>query len=1018
MKKLLLLLLFKLFLLEGFAQTKLIKGRILDENDKPLAGTTINLKGTSVSTISEADGSFQISTDQEHPILVITFVGYEQLEYGVNGQSNVSIRLKLINQSLNDVVIVGYGTQQKKDVTGAISRVKADEFIKRPLVKVEQALQGTASGVVVQSNSGQPGQPMSVRIRGANSISGGNDPLYVIDGFIGGNISSLNMNDIESMEVLKDASATAIYGSRASNGVVIITTKTGKEGEARIDFNPWFSKAEIPKEMSLMNQYNFANQTNAQFALNGQPPAFDAADLAKFQQSPGTDWQHALQQKPWIQNYDLSVSGGSPNVKYLFSFNHLDQPGLIINSFYKKTALRANVDVKINDRLNLKVNIYGLTANSRNNNFAGDITDPFAQAYQWDPTSPIRDTAGNFIMKSPYASNATNPVAQETNQLDDNGGNPLSGNTGNTFTGTGILTYRILKGLAFTTNDSYIIGSQYGQSVFPPLTAQGLVGNDYAQTRNSKSNAYQSSNFLTWNGKFSDHTLTVTALYEISSYTGMSVTSTATNLSTYSLGYYNMGLGAANKIQSTYTSDAQVSYMGRINYSYKDKYLLTASLRDDGSSHLTDKYALFPAIGIGWNIGKEDIIANSKVISGLKIRGSWGITGNQAVPAYASIPQILSGPQGPYGNTGYFYNGSAGSLTSATLLGSPVANSLKWEDDAQTDIGVDLLLFHTRLSFTADYYYKKITNLLYQYTAPDYIGGGNYARNLGSLENQGIEFSLGGTPVQNGRITWTTNFVISFNNNKILNLGGLDSVTSNGIGSAQQNSSILIVGKSLGAFYGYQFLGTWKTSQAAEAAQYGMVPGDARYVDVNGDHKYGVQDLMNIGNGTPTYSFGWINDISYGDFTLSFMFQGTHGNQIYSGSFPYMYGGLGDARNATSNDALGTWTAAKETDFPTISKTGFNPLNSSRYVYDASYIKLKNLSLAYNLPAKLISQWKIHGIQVYVSGQNLFCITSYPGYDPEVTNANFTAAPAITQGLETGVIPNPRTYTFGLRASF
>jgi hypothetical protein len=243
-------------------------------------------------------------------------------------------------------------------------------------------------------------------------------------------------------------------------------------------------------------------------------------------------------------------------------------------------------------------------------------------------------------------------------------------------------------------------------------------------------------------------------------------------------------------------------------------------------------------------------------------------------------------------------------------------------------------------------------------------------------------------------------------------------VTSNGIGSAQQNSSILIVGKSLGAFYGYQFLGTWKTSQAAEAAQYGMVPGDARYVDVNGDHKYGVQDLMNIGNGTPTYSFGWINDISYDNFTLSFMFQGTHGNQIYSGSFPYMYGGLGDARNATSNDALSTWTAAKETDFPTISKTGFNPLNSSRYVYDASYIKLKNLSLAYNLPAKLISQWKIHGIQVFVSGQNLFCITSYPGYDPEVTNANFTAAPAITQGLETGVIPNPRTYTFGLRASF
>jgi hypothetical protein len=425
---------------------------------------------------------------------------------------------------------------------------------------------------------------------------------------------------------------------------------------------------------------------------------------------------------------------------------------------------------------------------------------------------------------------------------------------------------------------------------------------------------------------------------------------------------------------------------------------------------------VFPAIGVGWNVGKEDFLENSKSISGLKFRASWGKTGNQAVPSYATIPQLLSGPQGPNGTSGYYYDGTR--LTSATLLGAPVAGSLQWENDEQIDVGMDLLLFHNRLSFTADYYHKKITNLLYQYTAPDYNSGLNYARNLGSLQNDGLEFSLGGTPILTGRVTWTTNFTISFNKNKILSLGGLDSVTSNGIGSAQNGASILIVGKSLGAFYGYKFLGTWKTKDAAEAALYGMVPGDGRFVDLNGDHKYNTNDLMNIGNGTPDYSFGWINDISYGNFTLSFMFQGTHGNQILSGTFPYMYGGLGDARNATSTDALNTWTATKETDFPHISKTTFNPLHSTRFVYDASYIKLKNLSIAYNLPASLMNQWKIRGIQVYVSAQNLFCITSYPGYDPEVTNASFTSAPAITQGLETGVIPNPRSYTFGLRASF
>ena len=385
------------------------------------------------------------------------------------------------------------------------------------------------------------------------------------------------------------------------------------------------------------------------------------------------------------------------------------------------------------------------------------------------------------------------------------------------------------------------------------------------------------------------------------------------------------------------------------------------------------------------------------------------------MPAYATIPLILSGPQGPNGTSGYYYDGTT--LTSATLLGGPVSQTLVWEKDKQTDVGVDLLLFHNRLSFTADYYHKEITNLLFQAASPYYNSGLNYATNTGSLENQGVEFSLGGTPVHNGHFTWSTNFTISFNTNKILDLGGRDSLTYNGIGSAQQNESILIVGKPLGAFYGYKFEGTWKTSEAAEAALYGMVPGDGKFADLNGDHKYNTADLMNIGNGTPGYTFGWINDLSYNDFTLSFMFQGSHGNQILSGSFPYMYGGLGDARNATSSDALGTWTAGQETDFPTISKTGFNPLNSSRFVYDASYIKLKNLSLAYNLPAPLMNKWKLRNVQIYVSAQNLFCITSYPGYDPEVTNANFTSTPAITQGLETGVVPNAKTYTFGLRVS-
>jgi TonB-linked SusC/RagA family outer membrane protein len=1012
MKKMLLLLVLftSTLLMRGYSQEKLLKGKVTDENNKPLAGATVTLKGTTVNALTDESGNFQINTgDQVRPVLVVTFVGYSNEEYTTKGRSGFTIHLQQDIRALGDVIVVGYGVQRKRDVTGSTSTVTAAEIAKRPLVRVEQALQGTTAGVTVQSNSGQPGQGLSVRIRGTNSISGGNDPLYVIDGFIGGNIESLSMADIESLEILKDASATAIYGSRGSNGVVIITTKTGKPGKARIDFDPWFSKSEIPKKLSLLNAYQFAVATNAYNAVLGQTASFSPAQVSAFQANPaGTDWQNAVTQKPWVDNYQLSVSGGSDAVSYLFSFNHLDQPGLLINSNYKKTTLRANVDVKVNDRLNLKFNVVTLMPQSRNNGYAGDITDPFAQAYQWDPTSPIRDTAGNFILKSNYASNQLNPVAQLTNGLDDN--------SSTTVAGTGILTYRILNGLTFTSNNTYETGSSFEQIVQGPQTESGAVNSDYAQIKSAKSHSWQNSNYFTYQHKFGDHSITLTALYEQQVGENTSVSAKATNLSTYSLGYYNLGLGAAQATTSGYSSDALQSYMGRINYSYKDKYLLTASVRSDGSSHLTQKYATFPSIALGWNMAKEKFLESASWITDLKLRAGYGEAGNQAVPAYATIAQVNTGNQGPYGNLGYFYDGAT--LAVGTPLGTPVTTTLKWEDDATTDVGIDAAFLHGRITFTADAYYKKITNLLYSKPIPQWDGGGTYSNNIGSLENKGIEFALGGTPVSGGKFKWNTNFTISFNQNKVLSLGGLDSIVGGNIGSAQSDEDIIVTGRALGNFYGYKFLGTWKTSEAAQAATFGMKPGDSKYVDVNGDNKYTAADLMVIGNGTPKYSFGWINDFSYGNWDLSVMVQGTHGNQIYSGTIPYTFGGLGDARNATTTDILNVWTPTHQTDIPTFDPSSNNAINSSRYVYDASYIKLKNFSIGYRLPQSLVNMAKIRSIELYISGQNIFTITHYPGYDPEVTNANFGSHPAVAQGLETGVVPNPRTYTFGLRASF
>jgi TonB-linked SusC/RagA family outer membrane protein len=1011
MKKCLALLLVTLgLLLRGYSQDQVIKGKVTDDEGKPLVGATVTIKNTNTSTTTDAAGTFQISSaGLLKPILVVSYVGFASSEISARPGGTFAVSMKAENKTLNDVVVVGYGTQRKRDVTGATATVKADEIAKRPLVRVEQALQGTTSGVSVQSNSGQPGQGLSVRIRGTNSITGGNDPLYVIDGFIGGSIEALAMDDIESLEILKDASATAIYGSRGSNGVVLITTKAGKEGKARVDFNPWFSKAQIPKKLHLMNAYQFAVATNAQNASLGSGPAFSQSQLDDFKANPNvTDWQDAVTQKPWIQNYQLSVSGGSAAVRYLFSFNHLDQPGLLINSYYKKTTLRANVDIKANDRLDLKFNIYTLLPSSRNNGYAGDITDPFAQAYQWDPTTPVRDASGKFILKSPFGSDQVNPVAQLTNGLDDN--------SSSTVIGTGVLTYKILKGLTFTTNNTYQTTWGMEQKLYGPETSQGAVNSDYAAVNSSKYYNWQNSNFLTYTNRFGDHNITLTALYEQQVDEHVGAQATATNLSTYGNGYYNLGVGASQKTTSDYWKDELQSYMGRLNYSYKDKYLLTASVRSDGSSHLTEKYSTFPSVAVGWILSKEKFMESVNWISSLKLRAGYGVAGNQAVGAYATIARVTSGAQGPYGNVGYFYDGST--LSVGTPLGSPVTKTLKWENDATSDVGLDVAFLQGRITFSADAYHKKITNLLYSQPNPGWNGGGSYPNNIGSLENKGIEFMLGATPVKDHKFTWTTNFTLSFNQNKVLNLGGLDSIVEGNIGSAQNGEAILIVGQALGNFYGYKFLGTWKTKDAATAALYKQVPGDSRYVDVNGDHSFNTADLMLIGNGTPKYSFGWINDLNYGDWTLSFMFQGTHGNQIYSGTFPYTFGGLGDARNATNVDILNVWTSQHETDIPHFGGSANNYINSSRYVYDASYIKLKNLSLGYRVPPVLLSRARIHNLELYVSGQNIFTITNYPGFDPEVTNANFGAHPAVAQGLETGVVPNPRTYTLGLRVGF
>ncbi|MDB4924032.1 MAG: TonB-dependent receptor [Mucilaginibacter sp.] len=978
-----------------------VTGKIIDEHGDPLPGATISVKNTNIATAADINGVFTLNVPDASSILVVSFVGYLPKEVAIT-EGDMTIQLTPAPKSLNEVIVVGYGSQLRREVTGAESSISSSEIAKRPITQLTQALQGEAAGVAVVSANGQPGQGPRVKIRGANSITGNNEPLYVTDGNIGAGPD--DPNDIESIEILKDAASTAIYGSRGSNGVVLITTKSGHSGQTRINFNTWVQHDQMPKTLDLMGAYDFARSVNNQFIATGSTAAFSQAQLDAFKTNGGTDWQNALFTKPWVQYYGVDVSGGTDATKYRVSFSHLNQPGTILNSFYKRSTLRVNLDAKLNDKMDIKFILGASIPQSHNNSYGGGLGDPFNQAVEWDPTSPIRDpVTGAYINHSAYASIQFNPVEQAASQAADG--------TGGNFNGNVTFNYRIIKDLTFTSTDVYSLGQNYQQNFFGPGTSNFDSKSDYISNLTTRTTSYLSSNFLTYKHRFGDHQITGTALYEISSATSTNFGATSKGLSTYALGYYNLALGSTQQNNSGYIKDALVSYLARINYSYKDKYFLTAAIRTDGSSHLTQKYSSFPSVGLAWNASNEDFLRDSKVISDFKVRLSYGQTGNQNVGAYSTIATINTGG----GQSNYYYGGGsaagAGTPSVATPLGTGVSKTLKWETKTAYDLGVDIAFLQGRLRFTLDAYKNNIKNLLYQQPAPNYDNGGSYQANIGSITNNGIEFSLGGSPVATSSFKWNTNVNLSINRNKVTDLGGLDNVIT-GAGNNTVNA-ILKVGQPLGEFYGYRFLGTWKTSEAAQAALYGMKPGDAKYEDINGDHAYTSADYQLLGNATPQFTYGWSNDIAYKNFTLSFLFQGQQGSHVFSQTLAYLWGGLGDMKNATTIEAVpeNLWTPGNQTNNPAWSSSSHNYNNSSRYVYNSSFVKLRNLSLAYDVPVALLKKASIRSLQLYVSGQNLLTITPYKGYDPEIDNGGN----AIVQGQEFGVIPNPKTYTLGVR---
>lgn len=1010
--------------LSTFAQDRTISGTITDPlNSEPLTGVSVQVKGTSIGTSTNEQGRFTIQVPAGRNELEVSYLGYGTQTVRITGNT-VNVSLQRDESALNEVTVVGYGVQKKSDLTGSISSIKGADVTQIATARVDQAIQGRAAGVLVLNTDGAPGGNTTIRVRGMNSINGGNSALIVIDGLQGGNLNSLNPNDIESIEILKDASATAIYGAQGANGVVLITTKLGKKGKPIIGYNYTYGSSTLRKKLDVMNAADFARTVNASIMTrNGSgatpAPIFSEADIANYEANGGTDWQDVIYRTAPMHNHELSISGGTDNLRYLVSGGYLDHKGILVNSEYQRFSLRANLQADINSWATFGLNWAGTREAGNTPPFgSADISflgNAVNVAPRWAPTEPVFDENGNYSVHRPGygASDTWNPLASAMEPAIDN--NTVRNNL------NAYLNFQILKGLSFRVTGGANIDNSMNQIYHNQKTYEGRQNGGLGITSQNSYVRIQNSNILTYDREINKHHFTITAVgeqqFSRSKFNGIR----ASEFTVDATRADDLG-GAGERVLSSGADERVLnSYLGRVNYVFNDKYLVTASFRADGSSVFgeNNKWGYFPSASVAWRASQEPFIDNLNIFHDLKLRASWGITGNQAIGPYQTLARISSG-----GN--YPYNGTNVTDLGFFVLNAPNKN-LKWESTEQTNFGIDFALFAGRLTVTADYYVKKTTDLLMARTIPGYTGFTSIIDNVGAVENKGFELAISGDPIV-GRVRWNTGFNISTNKNKVLDLGTSDRIgyrTTKGGYSVNNPFMYLVEGEPFGQIYGYGYEGVWGTDKGSEAAVYGQLPGDPHYTDFNNDGTIDQKDLKIIGNAFPDFIFGWNNRINYGNFELSFLIQGSKGNDLFNmGRIRLESPGEG-----TSSRLLDRWTPDnQDTDVPgfiearvreqagltsTVRVAGDQ--RNERWVEDASYIRLKNIQLGYNLPRNLISRLNISNLRVFVSATNFITITNYTGYDPETSAYNGNDAQL---GVDFSNYPQAKFINAGLNLSF
>ncbi|TWI91162.1 TonB-dependent receptor [Chitinophaga japonensis] len=979
-----------------------VTGRVTDEKGQPLPGVTIQVKGTSTGVVTDVDGRYTISIPEGNAILLISSIGYNTKEVSVNGRTDIPIVLEAQASGLNELVVVGYGEQKKGSLTNAISSVSGKEFQDQPVNRLDQVLQGRVAGVQVTNAAGSPGGSVRIRIRGANSINGDNGPLYVVDGFVGAEFFSINPDDIASIQVLKDASATAIYGSRGANGVIIITTRKGSKDGLKVNFTSRFSSSQVIKKLDLLNAGDFAETANAHAVATGTTPPFTTEEVADFRAKGGTDWQDEIFRQAMAQEYMLSLSGGNDKSGYFISGNYLDQEGVINNSFYKRYTLRSNIHSKLTDRISTFLNITGSYSKAQNIDIPADGPhSPLAQAITWSPTVPVRDAAGRYTAADPVSSVFFNPVALTTEQLavkDRMLANAIGG-----------FRFELLPGLSL--NLQY--GANYLQ--YEDRSFGGKVVNSGTATtnvRNNKEIRLQNTNTLNYHKAFNGgHAIDLTAVMEYQQSTYNFTQVGTSNLTYEHFKWDNLGLGTPGSPSSGYSKWALFSLVGRANYAYRDKYLVSAALRRDGSSKFREnnRFSYFPSVSAGWVLTEEPFLKGQQVLSYLKLRASWGLTGSEGVGPYSTFSS---------------YSRRIASFTNSTFLNGIVLGNignpdLQWETTEQKDAGIEIGLLRDRLSITADYFIKDTRDLLLNEKLPLYLGGNTITRNVGAVQNKGWELAIEGKVIDRGPVTWNTWLNFSFLRNEVTSIGSSSQRIFDpnnrriGGGMSPQSEFVVMPGQPLGAIWGLTYLGTWKPGDA-KAAEYGAVPGDARYLDLNGDNVIDADDYGVIGTGMPRTSIGWNNTVSFRSWTLNLFFQGLFGfDKLNYNKAAAMYHG-GDAREATHVDILDRYIPGvnETSDIPAFSSTNRNFTQSTRFLEKADFLRLKNVSLSYDIPKSKLKN--VVGVKLFVSATNLLTITDYSGIDPEANSS----AGDIRQGIDFGSYPNAKTYTGGITLSF